>query len=71
MASGEAGDAARGTRATARMRRGSKAMWQGPWVAHVGRKRRTARPRGEGPRDNANTRGRPCGEPRVVGYRED
>ena len=33
----------------------------GPRVAHAGRRRRKARPRGEGPRDNAGPRGRSCG----------
>ena len=44
---------------TARMRRGSDATWQGPGVARAGRMRRKARPRGEGPRNNAGPRGRP------------
>ena len=39
----------------------------GPRVAHAGRRRRKARPRGEGPRDNAGPRGRPCGAPRGKG----
>ena len=40
----------------------------GPRVAHVGRRRRKARPRGEGPRDNADPRGRPCGAPHGSGF---
>ena len=70
MASGEVGDATRGTRAAARMRRDSKATWQGrgwpTWGAGGARRGHVAK----GPRDNANKRGRPCGAPRVAGYRE-
>ena len=53
VASGEASDATRGTRATARMRRGSKATWQGhqwptwgagdAWRGHVAKGHATMR----------------------------